>query len=73
MSIMAKQASNSVNTIKLPGGQHTQAGRETLKEQFTVHFPDSKATDDSSDGKGQQNMSVYRGTMNRGGWNMAKQ
>jgi hypothetical protein len=38
--IMAKQATNEVSTIKLPDGQHTQTGKETLKELFRVHFPD---------------------------------
>jgi hypothetical protein len=32
MKIMAKQATNKVSTIKLLNGQHTQTGRETLKE-----------------------------------------
>jgi hypothetical protein len=32
MKIIAKQATNKVNTIKLPDGQHTQTGKETLKE-----------------------------------------
>jgi hypothetical protein len=30
MMIMAKQATNKVSTIKLPDGQYTQTGKETL-------------------------------------------
>jgi hypothetical protein len=57
MKIMAKQATNKVSTIKLPNGQCTQTGKETLKELFGVHFPDSKLIDDSyDDGQGQQNL-----------------
>jgi hypothetical protein len=37
---MAKQVTRRVSTIKLPGGQYTQTGRETLTELFRVHFPD---------------------------------
>jgi hypothetical protein len=45
MKVMAKQATNKVSTIKLPDGKHTQTGKETLKELFRVHFPDSKLID----------------------------
>jgi hypothetical protein len=37
MKIMAKQATNKVSTIKLPG-QYTQTGKGTLKELFRVTF-----------------------------------
>jgi hypothetical protein len=50
--IMAKQATNKFSTIKVPDGQHTQTEKETLKELFRVHFPDSNLTD--GDGQGQQ-------------------
>jgi hypothetical protein len=54
---MAKQATNKVSTIKLPNGQFTQMGRDTLKELIRVHFPDSKLIDDSyDDGQGQVNL-----------------
>jgi hypothetical protein len=36
MRIMAKQATNKVSTIRLPNGQYTQTGRETLNELFRV-------------------------------------
>jgi hypothetical protein len=72
MKIMAKQATNKVSTIKLPDGQHTQTGKETLKELFRVHFPDSKVIDDSGDGQGQQNLGICKCITNRGDWNLAK-
>jgi hypothetical protein len=65
VKIMAKQATNKVSTIKLPDGQHTQTGKETLKEMFRVHFPDSKLTDDSGDGQGQQNLGICERIMNK--------
>jgi hypothetical protein len=45
--IMAKQVTNRASTVKLPNGQQTEIGKETLEELFTVHFPDLKITDDS--------------------------
>jgi hypothetical protein len=72
MKIMAKQATNKVSTIKLPDGQHTQIGKETMKEPFRVHFPDSKLTDNSGDGQGQQNLGICERITNRGDWNLAK-
>jgi hypothetical protein len=64
---MAKQATNRVSNIKLPDGKHTQTGKETLKELFRVHFPDSKLTDDDSDdGRGQQNLDACGHITNRG-------
>jgi hypothetical protein len=57
--IMAKQATNRVNTVKLPNGQQSKTRKGTLKELFRVDFPDSKLTDDScEDGKGQQNLGI---------------
>jgi hypothetical protein len=70
---MAKQATNRVSTIKLPGSQYMQTGRETMKELFRVHFPDSKLIDDSGGGQSQQNLGVCGGITNRGGQNLAKQ
>jgi hypothetical protein len=72
MKIMGKQATNRVGTIKLPDGQCTQTGRETLEELFRVHFPESVLIDDSTDGQGQQNLDVCRRRTNRGDWNLAK-
>jgi hypothetical protein len=36
MKVMAKQATNTVSTIKLPNGQQTETWKETLKELFRV-------------------------------------
>jgi hypothetical protein len=73
MRVMAKQATNQVSTIKLPDGKHTQTGKETLKELFRVHFPDSKLIDDDSDDeRGQQNLDACKYITNRGDWNLAK-
>jgi hypothetical protein len=72
MKVMAKQATNKVSTLKLPDGKHNQTVKETLKELFRVHFPDSKLTDDSGDGRGQQNLGACGHITNRGDWNLAK-
>jgi hypothetical protein len=73
MKIMAKQATKKVSTITLPNGQYTETGKETLKELFRAHFPDSKLIDDSyDDGQGQQNLGTCRRIMNRGDWNLDK-
>jgi hypothetical protein len=73
MRIMAKQATNKVSTVKLPNGQQTETGKETLKELFRVHFPDLKQIDDSYDyGEGQLKLGMCEGITNRGDWNLAK-
>jgi hypothetical protein len=72
MKVMAKQATNQVSTIKLPDGKHTQTRKETLKELFRVHFPESMLTDDSGDGRGQQNQGACGHKTNREDWNLAK-
>jgi hypothetical protein len=63
---------NKVSTIKIPDGQYTQTGKETLKEYFRFHFLDSKLIDDSDDGQGQQNLGICGCITNRGDWNLAK-
>jgi hypothetical protein len=71
--IMAKQATSRVSTVKRPNGQQTETGKETLKELFRVHFPDSKMIDDSyDDGQGRQNLGICERITNGGDWNMAK-
>jgi hypothetical protein len=72
MKIMAKEATNRVSTIKLPDGQCTQTGRETLEGLFRVHFPESVLIENSIDGQGQQNLEVCRCRTNRGDWNLAR-
>jgi hypothetical protein len=41
MRIIANQLANKVGSIKLPNGHPIQAGIETLKELYRVHFPGS--------------------------------
>jgi hypothetical protein len=72
MQIIAKQMTNRVSTIKLHDGQYTQTGKETPKELFRVHFPDSKLIEDSDDRQGQQNLGICRHITNREDWNLAK-
>jgi hypothetical protein len=68
-----KQATKRVSTVKLPNGQQTETGKETLKELFRVHFPNSKMIDDSYDnGQGQQNLGICKRITNRGDWNLAR-
>jgi hypothetical protein len=43
MRIMDNQSANKVGSIKLPKGRYTQAGIETLRELYRVHFPRSAA------------------------------
>jgi hypothetical protein len=40
--IMAKQTTRRVSTVKRPNDQQTETGKETPKELFRVHFPNSK-------------------------------
>jgi hypothetical protein len=61
----AKQAINRVNAIKLPDGQGTQAGGETMKELCRVHFPDLMLIDDSNNERDQQDLDVCKRTTNR--------
>jgi hypothetical protein len=72
MKTMAKQATNRVGTVKLPDGRYTQTGRETLKELFRIHFPDSRLINVSYDGQGQLNLHICRRRMNMGDWNLAR-
>jgi hypothetical protein len=72
MKIMAKQATNKISTIKLPNCQHTQTGKETLKEVFRVHFPDSKLINESDAGQDQQNLGVCQRITNKDVWDLAK-
>jgi hypothetical protein len=73
MKVVTKQATSRVSTFKLPDGQHTQTGRETLKELFRVHFPDSWLINDSGNGQGQLNLDICRRRTNsRGDWNLVR-
>jgi hypothetical protein len=70
---MAKQATNTVSTVKLPNGQLTETGKGTLEELFRVHFPDSKPIDDSRDNRQeQQNLGKCDRITHRADWNLVK-
>jgi hypothetical protein len=69
---MVKQATNRVSTIKLPDGQCTQTGGETLEELSRGHFPDTTLVVDSNDGQGQQSLAICKCTMNKRKWNLAR-
>lgn len=71
MKIVVKQTTNRVSTIKPPDTQSTQTEREILKDLFKVHIPDSKLIDDSGGRQGQQNLGLYRCTINKEDWNLA--
>jgi hypothetical protein len=72
MKIIAKQATNKVSTIKLPSGQHSQTGKESLEERFRVHFPDSKRIDDFRQWTGPTEPGVCGCRTNRGDWDLVK-
>jgi hypothetical protein len=72
MKIMAKQATKRVSTIKLPNGQYTGTGRETLSELFRVHFPNSGLIDNLDNGQGQRNLGARQSRTNRADWNLAR-
>ena len=42
IKFMARDRSCRLNTIKLPNGNFTNSGDETLAEMPRVHFPNSK-------------------------------
>jgi hypothetical protein len=71
MKIMAKQVTNMVSTIKLPDGQCTQTGGQTLK-LVTVHFLDSTLNDDSYDCTGAAEPGHMQMHNKRGDWNLAR-
>jgi hypothetical protein len=72
MKVMAKQATKRVSTVNLSDGQYTQTGKETLKELFKVHFPDSRLIDDSAHGQEELNWGVCGSRMNRGDRNKSE-
>jgi hypothetical protein len=68
--IMASQSARKVSSIKLPNGQHTQAGTGTLKELQTVHFPASDAKEMTWQRQGQSNLWTY--TAHKENWKLSK-
>jgi hypothetical protein len=62
-----------VSSAKLPDGRHTQTGIETpLQELCTVHFPDSRLTDGSTDDQGKSDMGGRFCRTNTKDWNLAR-
>ena len=59
MRIMANQSPNTVGSIKLPNGCHTQAGIETLKELYRVHFSGATAGETVEIRQGQPNLGTF--------------
>jgi hypothetical protein len=51
--IMTSQSANSVGSIKIPNGRHTQAGIDTLKEQYRAHFPGYAPAETTEQRRGQ--------------------
>ena len=59
MRIMANQSANKVGSIKLPNACHTQAGIETLRELYRVHFPGAAAGETKELRQGQPNLGTF--------------
>ena len=59
MRIMGSQFANKVESIKLPDGQYTQSGRQTLRELYRVHFPGSAGEEVTLEGQGQPNLRAF--------------
>jgi hypothetical protein len=70
MRIMANQSASNVGSIKLPNGRHTQAGIETLRELYRVHFPRAAAGEAIVLRQEQPNVGTF--TAHRGDWEMSK-
>jgi hypothetical protein len=49
MSIMASRFDSRVGPIKLPDGQYTQTGKQTLRELYIIHIPGSIGVEVTSD------------------------
>jgi hypothetical protein len=70
MWIMANQSANKVGSIKLPNGHHTQAGIETLRELYRVHFPGSAAGETTELRQGEPNLGTF--IAHREDWELSK-
>jgi hypothetical protein len=68
--IMASQLVNKVGSVKLPNRCHTQAGIETLKELYRVHFPGSDAGETTWQRQGQPTLRTF--TAHREEWELSK-
>ena len=70
MRIMANQSASKVGSIKLPNGCHTQAGIETLRDLYRVHFQGATAGETIVIRKGQPNLGTF--TAHREDWELCK-
>jgi hypothetical protein len=70
MRFMANQLANKVGSIKLPNGCHTQAGIETLRELYRVHFPGAAAGGRTELRQGQPNLGTF--IVHREDWELSK-
>jgi hypothetical protein len=70
MRIMADQSASKVGSIKLPNSCHTQAGIETLRELYRVHFPGAAAGETTELRQGQPNLGTF--IAHREDWELSK-
>jgi hypothetical protein len=70
MRIMANESANRVGSIKLPNGCHTQAGIETLRELYRVHFPGAPAGETIEIRQGQPKLGTF--IAHRENWELSK-
>jgi len=61
MRIMGSQSANRVEFVKLPNHQYTPSGKETLMEQYRLHFPRSAGEEVTLEGQGQPNLTAFAG------------
>jgi hypothetical protein len=57
--IMASQSNNRVGSIKIPDGQYTQSGKETLRELYRIHFIGSAGVEVTLEGHRQPNLRAF--------------
>jgi hypothetical protein len=70
MRIMTNQSANKVGSIKIPNGCHTQAGIETLRELYRVHFLGAAAGETTELRQGQPNLGTF--IAHREDWELSK-
>jgi hypothetical protein len=70
MRIMTNLSASKLGSIKLPNGCHTQAGIETLRELYRVHFPGAAAGEAIVLRQGQPNLGTF--TAHREDWELSK-
>jgi hypothetical protein len=70
MRIIDNQLANKVGSIKLSNGRHTQAGIETLRELYRVHFLGSAAGETTELRQGQPHLGTF--IAHREDWELSK-